>query len=89
METLSVDGDMSVTLNTPQCDLNYSGCTTSATTAYRVHDCAFYYSCDNCSGQMMETMIRSFHKFEDMYCKRCNRKYGIQGYVEVIPLGGK
>jgi predicted RNA-binding Zn-ribbon protein involved in translation (DUF1610 family) len=86
METLQITPEWVVELTAPSCELDWEGCTTTSTGAFRIHDCAFYFACENCRRGMIARLKSTFARFTQMKCRNCGLEFNEKNYVEVIPL---
>lgn len=86
METLPITTDWVVQLETPRCDLGWHQCTKDAGYAFRLHGCAFYYSCRECYDTMADRLGDKFGRFAEIKCLSCGLEYNEKNYVQVIPL---
>jgi hypothetical protein len=86
MELVSFGEELTVDLQTPQCDLEYDKCTGVAEVFYDVHGCAQYYACGYCDRVLAATMLHSFIKYEKLECKVCGKMVSLPGYVKIVKL---
>lgn len=85
MESLSI-ADFSVELETPACELKWEGCTGDAAAAFRVHGCAFYYTCQNCRDIILKRIKCNFLRFRQMKCSSCGMEFTQGSYFNMTNL---
>lgn len=86
MESICIADDWSVELDTPDCELKWDGCTGKGVAAFRVHGCAFYFTCDSCRDTVKRRIFRNFRRFRHMKCRSCGLEFSQSTYYQMFAL---
>lgn len=86
MESVCITEDLSVNLETPQCELRWDGCDDTAVAGIRIHGCAFYYACQHCKDAILQRIGGNFYALRNRKCKSCGLRFMKKDYFQVIPL---
>lgn len=78
--------DVTVSLETPNCDMKWPHCDGRAVAAIRVHGCAFNFACQSCMGQMQCRVTTNFERFKTAKCARCGLHFTHENYYKIITL---
>lgn len=86
MESLLIAEGLSVDLRIPDCEVSVEGCTGKGSMGLRVHECAFYYTCDHCFKSINKRIAHKFRRFERIICTKCGKDHDLATYYKVVAL---